>query len=81
MHDFNSFAIMVYYIFTVKKLETYVAQLYFWTFAQCVVSALAGTIRIFMASRAAVLPTHLETQTKEFNMCASHWVFKTQRCS
>ena len=28
-----------------------------------------------------VCPTRLETRTKEFNMCASHWVFETQRRS
>ncbi len=44
-------------------------------------SALAGTVRISIASRSAVPPTRLETRTKEFNMCASHWVFETQRRS
>ena len=44
-------------------------------------SALAGTVRISIASRSAVPPTRLETRTKEFNMCASHWAFETQRRS
>ena len=44
-------------------------------------SALAGTVRISVASRSAAPPTRLETRTKEFNMCASHWAFETQRRS
>ena len=36
VQDFNSFSIMFYYIIsTIKKLETYFALSYFWTFAQC----------------------------------------------
>ena len=35
-------------------------------------SALAGTVRISVASRSAAPPTRLETRTKESNMYASH---------
>ena len=44
-------------------------------------SVLAGTVRISVASRSAAPLTRLETRTKEFNMCASHWAFETQRRS